>query len=73
MVLIFPGPLTVAAQQTAKVYVEGKNWVLDEQYAGASMERLASLAPEQYRQAAAKTLGLTIPASLLLRADQVIE
>jgi membrane protein DedA with SNARE-associated domain len=41
--------------------------------AGASMERLASLAPEQYRQAAAKTLGLTIPASLLLRADQVIE
>ena len=65
-------------------YIEGKNWVLDEQYAGANMERLASLAKILIQQkpdvllvsttpgnVAAKAATSTIPIVMVLVADPV--
>jgi putative ABC transport system substrate-binding protein len=65
-------------------YAEGKNWVLDEQYAGANMERLPSLAQALIQRKpdvllvsttpgniAAKSATSTIPIVMVLVADPV--
>ncbi len=53
-------------------YVEGKNIVIEWRWGHARAERFPELAAELVALKA-KALGLTIPPSLLLRADQVIE
>jgi putative ABC transport system substrate-binding protein len=65
-------------------YIEGQNWVLDERYAGANMERLASLAQTLIQRkpdvllvsttpgnVAAKAATSTIPIVMVLVADPV--
>ena len=81
-------PNLLPAALRAFGYVEGRNLVVDRRFAEDNFDRLPGLARElvQLRpdvivavssQAinlkTAKALGLSIPPSLLLRADQVIE
>ncbi len=54
-------------------WIEGQNIVIETRVADGRLERLPGLATELARLKIAKTLRLTIPPSLLRRADQVIE
>ena len=59
-------------------WVDGKNVVIEYRWAEGRPERLPELAAELVRLKVvnlktAKALGLTIPRSVLLRADQLIE
>jgi putative ABC transport system substrate-binding protein len=79
-------PFLVAFREGMRAlgYVEGQNWVLDERYAGANMERLASLAQTLIQRkpdvllvsttpgnVAAKAATSTIPIVMVLVADPV--
>jgi hypothetical protein len=54
-------------------WVEGRNIVVDVRFAEGKTDQLPRLAAELVNPKTAKTLGLTIPPSLLQRADYVIE
>ena len=79
-------PFLVAFREGMRAlgYVEGQNWVLDERYAGANMERLASLAQTLIQRkpdvllvsttpgnVAAKAATSSIPIVMVLVADPV--
>jgi putative ABC transport system substrate-binding protein len=49
-------------------YIEGRNWILDEQYAGANMERLASLAQSLIQRKPDVLLASTTPANVAAKA-----
>ena len=50
-------------------YVEGYNVIIEQRYAAGQVEQLSTLTADLVRL----SVGLTIPPSLLARADQVIE
>jgi putative tryptophan/tyrosine transport system substrate-binding protein len=54
-------------------YLEGQNIAFEYRYAGGLPDRLAWVAAEAINLKTAKTLGLTVPPALMLRADPVIE